>query len=177
MRRASIQRFVTEYARRENDRLLEQGARTVVLKMGRNGCLVARGSDRIQVPSLPAKVVDTTRAGDCWDAGFIAGLASGEDILAAARIGNACAAFGIEAVGCSTGLPDYSAVRRRADAPVSIRPQNMPIIPNPGPPDLSYPVRGTKLVKPGQRAIRAIDTWSSGTLHHSVNCLNRSIRR
>jgi len=95
-------------------RLLSLGARNAVLKMGRDGCLVARGSDRIRVPALPANVVDTTGAGDCWDAGFIAGLASGEDVFAAARIGNACAAFCIEAVGGSTGVPRYEAVRERA---------------------------------------------------------------
>ena len=96
------------------DRLLSSGARNAVLKMGRDGCLVARGSDRIRVPALPANVVDTTGAGDCWDAGFIAALASGENILTAARIGNACSAFCIEAVGGSTGVPPYEAVRQRA---------------------------------------------------------------
>jgi sugar/nucleoside kinase (ribokinase family) len=95
-------------------RLLTLGARNAVLKMGRGGCLVARGSDRIRVPALPANVVDTTGAGDCWDAGFIAGLASGEDILTAARIGNACSAFCIEAVGGSTSVALYRAVQRRA---------------------------------------------------------------
>ncbi len=100
------------------DRLLDQGPRTVVLKMGQNGCLVAQGHDRIQVPIFPAKVVDTTGAGDCWDAGFMAGLASGEDIVTAARIGNACAAFCIEAVGGATGVPSYEAVRQRASQAV-----------------------------------------------------------
>ncbi len=95
-------------------RLLRLGARAVILKMGRRGCLVARGSDRTIVPCFPANVVDTTGAGDCWDAGFMAGLANSEDILTAARIGNACAAFGIEAVGGSTGVPNYAAVRERA---------------------------------------------------------------
>jgi sugar/nucleoside kinase (ribokinase family) len=94
--------------------LLSLGVRTAVLKMGRDGCLIARGSDRIRVPALSASVVDTTGAGDCWDAGFIAGLAGGEDILAAARMGNACAAFCIEAVGGSTGVPVYEAVQQRA---------------------------------------------------------------
>jgi hypothetical protein len=95
-------------------RLLALGARTAVLKMGRDGCLVAQGADRIRVPALPAKVVDTTGAGDCWDAGFIAALASGESLLTAARIGNACAAFCIEAVGGTTGVPTYQVVRQRA---------------------------------------------------------------
>jgi len=100
--------------------LLECGAETVVLKLGAEGCLVARGPGHpgpagplpvqdvpahAHVPALPASVVDTTGAGDCWDAGFIAGLAHGEDTLTAARIGNACAAFCIEAVGGAAGVP------------------------------------------------------------------------
>ena len=90
------------------------GARTVVLKMGAEGCLVACGGKYTRVPALPAKVVDSTGAGDCWDAGFIAALADGEDLLSAARLANACAAFSIEAVGGSTGVPAYEAVRQRA---------------------------------------------------------------
>lgn len=78
------------------------------------GCLVAQGTDGIPVPALSAKVVDTTGAGDCWDGGFIAALAGGEDLLTAARIGNACAAFSIEAAGGSTGVPTYGAFRQRA---------------------------------------------------------------
>jgi hypothetical protein len=96
------------------DLLLARGARTAVLKMGRAGCLVAKGTDRIQVRALPAQPVDTTGAGDCWDAGFLAALANGEDLLTAARIGNACAAFCIEAVGGATGVPRYADVRQRA---------------------------------------------------------------
>lgn len=94
--------------------LLACGAKNVVLKMGPEGCLVARGNGRHRIPVCSAKVVDTTGAGDCWDAGFIAALAHGEDILRAARVGNACAAFGIEAVGGSTGVPRYEDVCRRA---------------------------------------------------------------
>jgi sugar/nucleoside kinase (ribokinase family) len=96
------------------DRLLALGAGAAVLKMGREGCLIAQGGRRIRVPACLANVVDTTGAGDCWDAGFMAALASGEDILTAARLGNACAAFCIEAVGGSTGVPCYEVVQRRA---------------------------------------------------------------
>lgn len=95
--------------------LLARGAKNVVLKLGREGCLVATGNDRRRVPACSAKVVDTTGAGDCWNAGFLAALAHGEDILRAARVGNACAAFGIEAIGGSTGVPKYDEVCRRAN--------------------------------------------------------------
>jgi len=96
------------------ERLLASGAKTAVIKMGAQGCLVAHGTNRTRVPALSAKVVDTTGAGDCWNAGFVAALAYGEDVLTAALIGNAAAAFCIEAIGGSTGIPDYATVRQRA---------------------------------------------------------------
>ena len=94
--------------------LLAHGAKNVVLKMGAEGCLLAHGVERTRVAALPANVVDTTGAGDCWNAGFIAALALGENPVTAARIGNACAAFCIEAIGGSSSVPAYAAVQRRA---------------------------------------------------------------
>ncbi len=97
-------------------RLLAGGAGAVVLKMGPEGCLVAqRGGGRRHVPAFPTDVVDTTGAGDCWDAGFIAALAHGEDVFAAAVTGNAAARFCIRAVGGSAGVPSYAEVRRLAE--------------------------------------------------------------
>ena len=95
-------------------RVLAGGAGAAVLKMGPEGCLAARGPDRWHVPALPTKVVDTTGAGDCWDAGFLAGLANGLDIRQAAVLGAAAAHFCIQAVGGSTGVPSYEQVLQAA---------------------------------------------------------------
>jgi sugar/nucleoside kinase (ribokinase family) len=91
-------------------KLLGLGVGTVVLKMGRAGCMIARGSERTIVPAFPTAVVDTTGAGDCWNAGFMAGLANGRSILESARLGNACASYCIQAVGGATGVPDWLTV-------------------------------------------------------------------
>jgi len=96
------------------DHFLELGVEVAVLKMGSAGCLVAYGSERVQVPALPVQVVDSTGAGDCWNAGFLAALMQGEDVVAAAGIGHACSAYCIEHVGGWTGIPDYASVCRRA---------------------------------------------------------------
>ena len=96
------------------DRLLGLGAGAVVIKMGPKGCFVAHAGTRIQVPAYPANVVDTTGAGDCWDAGFITSLSRGKDPVTAAKIGCGCAAFGIEAVGGAKGVPHYDTVCQRA---------------------------------------------------------------
>jgi len=96
------------------DRILEAGAGSVCLKLGAAGCLIATASRRARLPALPARVVDVTGAGDCWDAGFLAGLMTGEEIEQAARLGAACAAFCIESMGATAGVPRLDAVRARA---------------------------------------------------------------
>ncbi len=87
--------------------------KTVILKMGKDGAFVACAEGQEQTPGYPANVVDTTGAGDCWDAGFLAALAHDEPLATAIRIAHACAAFGIEAVGGATGIPDYATVVAR----------------------------------------------------------------
>ena len=93
---------------------LSLGVGVVVLKTGAGGCLVAQRTGQTLVPAQPVRVVDTTGAGDCWDAGFLAGITHGRDVVTAARIGHACAAFGIEHVGGSEGVPSYETVLQRA---------------------------------------------------------------
>ena len=101
-------------AERLTAELLAMGAKHVVLKQGAAGCCVADGRTLRHVPALPARVVDTTGAGDCWNAGFIAGLAAGLELLDAARTGHACAAFCVEHVGGAAGIPAWPEVLRRA---------------------------------------------------------------
>lgn len=88
--------------------LRQRGARRVVLKMGSEGCLVAGDQGTARLPSLATQIVDTTGAGDCFDAGFIAGLLNGLDDLEAARLGNRAAAACIRNVGGAVGIPKYA---------------------------------------------------------------------
>lgn len=84
------------------------GAARVVIKLGDRGvlCLDERGH-ATHVPAFPVpRVVDTTGAGDCWAAGFLAGLREGRDMQSAARMGNAVAAVSVTGVGASTALSE-----------------------------------------------------------------------
>jgi sugar/nucleoside kinase (ribokinase family) len=87
--------------------LRQCGARRVVLKLGPRGCLVSDAKGNVQLPSIAQEILDTTGAGDCFDAGFIAGLVNGLDDVAAARIGSAAAAACIRNVGGAVGIPSY----------------------------------------------------------------------
>jgi sugar/nucleoside kinase (ribokinase family) len=49
------------------------GEATWVLKRGADGCAVLRGDERFEFAAVPAKVIDTTGAGDAFAAGYLVG--------------------------------------------------------------------------------------------------------
>ena len=94
--------------------LRARGARRVVLKLGARGCLVATEKETALVPSLAKRIVDTTGAGDCFNAGFIAGLVNGLSDLQAARVGAAASAACIGFIGGAVGIPSYKKLLKMA---------------------------------------------------------------
>jgi len=87
-----------------------KGARNVVLKMGRDGCLVYAGDRVMRIPSRATEIVDTTGAGDCFNAGFVAGLAHEMPEVDAAHIGALAAAACIRHVGAAENIPSFAAL-------------------------------------------------------------------
>lgn len=74
------------------DRLHSHGVPEVVLKMGASGCLVSTSGGLIRVPAQAvARPVDTTAAGDSFNAGYLAARLLGEGAEEAARWGHALA--------------------------------------------------------------------------------------
>lgn len=66
----------------------------VALKWGDQGVLLSTGGAISHVPAVPvAKVVDSTGAGDAWNAAFLAGLVKGQSPEAAAKLANDYAAL------------------------------------------------------------------------------------
>jgi sugar/nucleoside kinase (ribokinase family) len=96
--------------------LLQKGACRVVLKLGREGCLVASPKNVVKLPSVAMEIVDTTGAGDCFNAGFIAGLVNGLDDVEAAKVGAAAAAACMRNVGGAVGIPKYAVLTKTARA-------------------------------------------------------------
>ena len=70
--------------------LLDLGVGCVINKSGGNGAYVAaRGAEVIHVPGFKVEVVDTTAAGDTFNAGFAAGLALGLPLADAVKVAHA----------------------------------------------------------------------------------------
>ncbi len=83
-------------------RLRGIGVREIILKLGGEGSLIwsAGASTATRVaPMTVSKIVDTTAAGDSFNAGYLYGRLAGKDPAAAAAIGNRLAAVKIQHPG------------------------------------------------------------------------------
>ena len=92
-------------------RLLDMGVRMVIHKCGANGAYIADKNGYGHVPGFRVKAVDTTAAGDTFNAGVAAGLAMDLDIYEAVRLGNGAAALAVTAFGAQEGMPSMEQVR------------------------------------------------------------------
>ena len=82
----------------------------VVLKLGREGCLIKSATQRVRLPVFPAQAVDTTGAGDSFAAGFLCALTEGQSLEDCGRFASAVASLVIQAVGANAGLRDRAQV-------------------------------------------------------------------
>ena len=101
---------------------LTAGDARLVVKLGERGALCAEGPARYRVSLPPVIPADTTGAGDCFNAGLIAGLLDGMDLPRAAALGCAAGALSTAAPGGTAAAPDRPAAVRLAST-ASITPQ------------------------------------------------------
>lgn len=84
---------------------LRSQAPLVVVKDGDEGAIAARAGETARVPSMAGPVVDTTGAGDSFDAGFLAAWLADEPLERCLALGNACGALSTRAAGGTDGQP------------------------------------------------------------------------
>ncbi|MFH8119181.1 MAG: sugar kinase, partial [Candidatus Aenigmatarchaeota archaeon] len=74
-------------------KLLEKGPEVVALKCGKKGCFVGRYKEILHEKAFKVKALQTTGAGDCFNAGFLRAYLSGFTLEECARFANACGAL------------------------------------------------------------------------------------
>ena len=89
----------------------EQCGCGVALKLGQEGSAALVEHRFTIVPSICVKPVDTTGAGDCFDAGFFYGVLNRMPLEQCLRIGNICGALSTETVGGIAGSPTLEQVQ------------------------------------------------------------------
>ncbi len=93
------------------EKLLATGVRNVALKLGSQGVFLAgRDCPAERVPAFPVNAVDTTAAGDCFNAAFAVALTRGKPPAVAARYAAAAAAISVTRAGAQPSLPTSAEV-------------------------------------------------------------------
>lgn len=85
--------------------LLEKGVKLVVVTCGAKGVKIYKRDYFFEHPIYKVNVKDTTGAGDCFNAVFIACLSKNWPIEKSAKYASAAAAMTIQKVGAREGLP------------------------------------------------------------------------
>lgn len=85
--------------------LLSRGVRKVIVKMGAQGALLVSAEESQSWPAVPVTPVDTTAAGDAFNAAFAVALADGRAETEAGRFATAAAALSVMRRGAQPSMP------------------------------------------------------------------------
>lgn len=85
--------------------LLKLGPKAVILKLGEQGCYYEGPEGDIASAGFTVEAVDTTAAGDTFNAGLAVALAEGRSMEEALRFANASAAISVTRLGAQASVP------------------------------------------------------------------------
>jgi ribokinase len=90
--------------------LQSRGAGTVIVKLGEQGCVLVSGNNADHFPAAAVKAVDTTAAGDVFNAALAVALSEGVELSSACQFANRAAAISVTRKGAQAGAPIRRAV-------------------------------------------------------------------
>jgi sugar/nucleoside kinase (ribokinase family) len=97
--------------REEALRSISNGRTLTMVKLGVDGCMALRGGNFVAVPGFPVKPVDTTGAGDSFNAGFLHAWLRGSELRDAMTFAAACGALSTLASGGTGSQPTEQEAR------------------------------------------------------------------
>jgi len=83
---------------------------TVVVKLGGGGAIARQGTTCVRVPAFPVEVIETTGAGDTFNAGFLTAWLRGLTLEESVTLGVAAGSLSVTKVGGSEGAPTLEEV-------------------------------------------------------------------
>lgn len=99
-----------ESAREAAEKLIRQGAKTVVLKLGSDGSMLVTPDGSKHFPAYKVRAVDPTAAGDAFTAALTLQVAAGAGIDDAIRFANCAGALAVTKLGAQPSLPTRTEV-------------------------------------------------------------------
>jgi ribokinase len=86
-------------------KLQGQGAGIVIVKLGDQGCVLVEGKKALLSPAPKVNAVDTTAAGDVFNAALAVALSEGMNLSDACHLGNCAAALSVTRPGAQGAIP------------------------------------------------------------------------
>ena len=84
---------------------LQKGVKNILITLGDKGALFVNADTKMLIPAFKMKAVDTTAAGDTFNAAFVVALAEDLDVKDAIRFANAAAAISVSRKGAQPSIP------------------------------------------------------------------------
>jgi sugar/nucleoside kinase (ribokinase family) len=91
---------------------LDNGRTRIVAKLGSQGCMTKDGDRFVEARAFPVVPLDTTGAGDSFDAGFLHAWLAGRPLLECLRWGSACGSLSTRGLGGTGSQATSSEVER-----------------------------------------------------------------
>lgn len=98
--------------------LLNLGPRVIVVTLAEKGALAVTRDEACRQTAYPARLVDATGAGDCFNGAFLAASFAGRELADSLAFAAAAASLAVEAVGARSGIPTVDAVEARISAAI-----------------------------------------------------------
>ncbi|MTI81087.1 MAG: sugar kinase [Firmicutes bacterium] len=87
---------------------LDGGVQTVVIKLGTEGCYIKTLDTEYNIKPFHVNAVDATGAGDCFVAGYLAGMLQGLPHNQCGQLANATGAMSVTSVGAANGVKSFA---------------------------------------------------------------------
>jgi ribokinase len=91
-------------------KLQERGAKTVIIKLGAKGCLLAEGHEATLIPAPTVIALDTTGAGDVFNAALAVACSEGASLPEGCKFAVHAAALSVTRLGAQQGMPTRAEV-------------------------------------------------------------------
>ncbi len=105
--------FQTEDPEEAAHRALKYGIKIVGIKLGDRGAMIFnKAGEKVKLPAFKVKPVDTTGAGDGWNAGLLVGLIKNWDLKKCITVANAIGALIVTRRGAITALPNREELQK-----------------------------------------------------------------
>jgi len=94
---------------------LKSKVKVLVVKQGEAGAILCEGNKTYSSPGFKVSAIETTGAGDSFNAGFLLKYLEGKDWTECLRYGNACGAIAVSAIGGTEAFKDKKNVVQKLE--------------------------------------------------------------